>query len=201
MESPSWRRPESWILRQARQFVGDQRKRSFWPWPPSIWCPGVPLSALECHQLPSRSSLDDWSGELHACILRNWRGTITSPGECQHPITEVKHGPAQHRVRCAPVVERGEFQPTKPPKVEPTEAPSEPPVGRRHRRPRRSSYGCRRRTCPPAHHRRRRTGARRRSDTIYQLVQQGDLEVVHIGRAARIPVDAVHDYVHRLRQS
>lgn len=37
--------------------------------------------------------------------------------------------------------------------------------------------------------------------TIYQLVQQGDLEVVHIGRAARIPVDAVHDYVRRLRQS
>lgn len=37
--------------------------------------------------------------------------------------------------------------------------------------------------------------------TIYQLVQQGDLEVVHIGRAARIPVDAVHDYVRRLRRS
>jgi excisionase family DNA binding protein len=36
--------------------------------------------------------------------------------------------------------------------------------------------------------------------TIYQLVQQGDLEVVHIGRAARIPVDAVHDYVRRLRR-
>lgn len=35
--------------------------------------------------------------------------------------------------------------------------------------------------------------------TIYQLVQQGDLEVVHIGRAARIPVDSVHDYVRRLR--
>jgi len=37
--------------------------------------------------------------------------------------------------------------------------------------------------------------------TIYQLVQQGDLEVVHIGRAARIPVDAVYDYVRRLRRS
>jgi excisionase family DNA binding protein len=37
--------------------------------------------------------------------------------------------------------------------------------------------------------------------TVYELVQRGDLEVVHIGRAARIPVDAVHDYVRRLRRS
>lgn len=37
--------------------------------------------------------------------------------------------------------------------------------------------------------------------TIYELVQRRDLEVVHIGRAARIPVDSVHDYVRRLRQT
>src|SRR5207237_10074904 len=37
--------------------------------------------------------------------------------------------------------------------------------------------------------------------TIYQLVQQGDLEVVHIGRAARIPADVVHAYVRRLRRN
>lgn len=35
--------------------------------------------------------------------------------------------------------------------------------------------------------------------TIYELVHSGELDVVHIGRAARIPVDSVHEYVRRLR--
>ncbi len=37
--------------------------------------------------------------------------------------------------------------------------------------------------------------------TIYQLIGSGDLEVIHIGRAARIPVEAVQDFVRRLRAS
>jgi excisionase family DNA binding protein len=35
--------------------------------------------------------------------------------------------------------------------------------------------------------------------TAYELIGSGDLEVVHIGRAARVPVDSVHAYVARLR--
>ena len=37
--------------------------------------------------------------------------------------------------------------------------------------------------------------------TAYELVRAGELDVVHIGRAARVPVDSVHAYVERLRQS
>jgi excisionase family DNA binding protein len=36
---------------------------------------------------------------------------------------------------------------------------------------------------------------------VYQLIGQGDLEVVHIGRAARIPAAAVHDFVRRCREA
>jgi excisionase family DNA binding protein len=36
--------------------------------------------------------------------------------------------------------------------------------------------------------------------TVYQLISAGDLEVVHIGRAARVPVEAVEDLVTRLRR-
>lgn len=35
--------------------------------------------------------------------------------------------------------------------------------------------------------------------TAYQLISAGELEVVRIGRSARVPVDAVHEYVDRLR--
>jgi excisionase family DNA binding protein len=35
--------------------------------------------------------------------------------------------------------------------------------------------------------------------TIYQLIGNGDLEVVHIGRAARVPVESVQGFVRRLR--
>ena len=31
--------------------------------------------------------------------------------------------------------------------------------------------------------------------TAYELIAAGDLEVVHIGRAARVPVSAVHEFV------
>ena len=32
----------------------------------------------------------------------------------------------------------------------------------------------------------------------YELIASGDLDVVHIGRAARVPLDAVHEFVaHR----
>jgi hypothetical protein len=34
---------------------------------------------------------------------------------------------------------------------------------------------------------------------VYELIGRGDLEVVHIDRSARVPVESVHDYVHRLR--
>jgi excisionase family DNA binding protein len=37
--------------------------------------------------------------------------------------------------------------------------------------------------------------------TIYELVHSGDLQVVHIRRAARIPVESIHHYVRRLRRS
>ena len=33
----------------------------------------------------------------------------------------------------------------------------------------------------------------------YKLISAGELEVVHIGRAARVPVDAVREYVERRR--
>lgn len=33
----------------------------------------------------------------------------------------------------------------------------------------------------------------------YELIASGDLEVVHIGRCSRVPVDAVEAYVERLR--
>lgn len=35
--------------------------------------------------------------------------------------------------------------------------------------------------------------------TIYGLIDNGDLEVVHIGRAARVPLDSVQGFVRRLR--
>lgn len=35
--------------------------------------------------------------------------------------------------------------------------------------------------------------------TAYELIARGDLPVVHIGRACRIPVAAVQDYVEQLR--
>ena len=34
---------------------------------------------------------------------------------------------------------------------------------------------------------------------LYELIAAGDLEVVHIGRATRVPVDAVERFVERLR--
>jgi len=36
---------------------------------------------------------------------------------------------------------------------------------------------------------------------VYALIGRGDLEVVHIDRSARVPVESVHAYVHRLRTS
>lgn len=35
--------------------------------------------------------------------------------------------------------------------------------------------------------------------TVYELIGAGDLEVVHIGRSARVPVAAVEEFVDRLR--
>jgi len=35
--------------------------------------------------------------------------------------------------------------------------------------------------------------------TIYELIGNGDLEVVHIGRSARVPVESVQGFVRRLR--
>lgn len=35
--------------------------------------------------------------------------------------------------------------------------------------------------------------------TVYELIGSGDLEVVHVRRSVRVPVDAVHDFVRRLR--
>jgi len=35
--------------------------------------------------------------------------------------------------------------------------------------------------------------------TVYELISSGELEVVHIRRSVRVPVDAVHDLVRRLR--
>ena len=33
----------------------------------------------------------------------------------------------------------------------------------------------------------------------YELIAGGELEVVHINRAARVPLDAVHEFVQRRR--
>ena len=35
--------------------------------------------------------------------------------------------------------------------------------------------------------------------TVYELIGRGDLPVVHIGRACRVPIAAVEEYVERLR--
>lgn len=35
---------------------------------------------------------------------------------------------------------------------------------------------------------------------LYELIAAGDIEVVHIGRSCRVPVDAVHAFVARLRE-
>jgi excisionase family DNA binding protein len=35
----------------------------------------------------------------------------------------------------------------------------------------------------------------------YELIAAGELEVVHIGRAARVPLDAVSDFVARRRSA
>ncbi len=37
--------------------------------------------------------------------------------------------------------------------------------------------------------------------TLYELIANGDVEVVHIGRSARVPRDALDDFVRRLRTS
>lgn len=34
--------------------------------------------------------------------------------------------------------------------------------------------------------------------TVYELIERGELRAVHIGRACRVPVVAVTDYVERL---
>jgi excisionase family DNA binding protein len=36
--------------------------------------------------------------------------------------------------------------------------------------------------------------------TVYELIGQGDLEVVHLGRAARVPSESVVDLVERMRE-
>ena len=35
----------------------------------------------------------------------------------------------------------------------------------------------------------------------YELIAAGELETVHIGRACRVPLDAVHGYIGRLRRA
>ena len=35
---------------------------------------------------------------------------------------------------------------------------------------------------------------------LYELIAAGEIEVVHIGRSSRVPVDAVHAFVERLRE-
>jgi excisionase family DNA binding protein len=35
--------------------------------------------------------------------------------------------------------------------------------------------------------------------TMYELVAAGDIDVVHIGRSVRVPVDALHAFVERRR--
>jgi excisionase family DNA binding protein len=36
--------------------------------------------------------------------------------------------------------------------------------------------------------------------TVYELIGQGRLEVVHVGRSARVPAEAVRAFVERLRR-
>ena len=36
--------------------------------------------------------------------------------------------------------------------------------------------------------------------TMYELVGAGEIDVVHIGRSARVPVEALHEYVDRQRR-
>jgi excisionase family DNA binding protein len=38
-----------------------------------------------------------------------------------------------------------------------------------------------------------------RRSKMYELIAAGELETVHIGRAVRVPVDAIQDFVRRLR--
>lgn len=35
----------------------------------------------------------------------------------------------------------------------------------------------------------------------YELIAAGELEVVHIGRAARVPVEAIEEFVQRIRHA
>jgi excisionase family DNA binding protein len=37
--------------------------------------------------------------------------------------------------------------------------------------------------------------------TVYELIASGEIEVVHIGRSARVPVAALHEFVDRCRRS
>jgi excisionase family DNA binding protein len=37
--------------------------------------------------------------------------------------------------------------------------------------------------------------------TLYELIAAGEIEIVHIGRSARVPVAALHDFVERRRSS
>jgi excisionase family DNA binding protein len=37
--------------------------------------------------------------------------------------------------------------------------------------------------------------------TLYELIAAGELEVVHIGRSARVPLAALHEFVDRCRRS
>lgn len=37
--------------------------------------------------------------------------------------------------------------------------------------------------------------------TTYRLIQRGDLDAVHVGKALRVPAKAVNDYVDRLVES
>ena len=34
---------------------------------------------------------------------------------------------------------------------------------------------------------------------LYELIANGDVETVHIGRSCRVPIEAVHSFVDRLR--
>ena len=37
--------------------------------------------------------------------------------------------------------------------------------------------------------------------TLYELISAGDIEVVHIGRACRVPVDGLVRFVERIRRT
>ena len=37
--------------------------------------------------------------------------------------------------------------------------------------------------------------------TVYELIAEGELETVHIGRSVRVPADAARSFVARLRRS